>query len=319
MNYPVDALRTLGDWLRWSVSCFERAQLSYGHGTLNARDEAAWLILHALGLPLDELTPNLQCPLTAAQGRRVRVLIERRVRTRKPAAYLMREAWLGDFSFYVDERVIVPRSYVAEMLREDLAPWIMRPPAIRSALDLCTGSGCLAILIAHSFPRAKIDAADIATGALAVARRNIATYQLQRRIRVVKSDLFRQLPGSRYDLIISNPPYVDALSMRRLPLEYRAEPTLALAGGSDGLDLVRIILSEAAAHLNPGGLLIVEVGHNRKRVERAFPRLPFAWPLTSGGDDCVFVLTREQLVQALQEPPAAPSRPRRAVRRSVRA
>ena len=291
------ALQTVRDVVHAGAKRFRAARLVFGHGTTNAFDEAVYLTLHALRLPPDELEPHLDTPLTKYQGDRIRKLFERRIRERTPAAYLTHEAWLGDFRFYVDERVIVPRSYIAELLREDLAPWLINPLKIRSALDLCTGSGCLAILLAHSFPRARIDATDIAVDALRVARRNVADYQLENRINLLKSDLFSALAEKRYDLIVSNPPYVRAAIMRRLPPEYRCEPEIALAGGNDGLAVVRGMLSRAAQHLNPNGLLVVEVGHNRKQVEKAFPGLAFTWPETSGGDDCVFLLAREQLVR----------------------
>lgn len=290
------ALRTVRDFVHAGAKRFRAARLVFGHGTTNAFDEAVYLTLHALRLPPDELEPHLDTPLTKRQSGRILTLFERRIRERAPAAYLTHEAWLGDFRFYVDERVIVPRSYIAELLREDLAPWLINPRKIRSALDLCTGSGCLAILLAHSFPRARIDATDIAADALRVARRNVANYQLENRINLLKSDLFSALAEKRYDLIVSNPPYVRAAIMRRLPPEYRREPRIALAGGTDGLAALRGILSQAARHLNPNGLLVAEVGHNRRQVEKAFPGLAFTWPETSGGDDCVFLLAREQLV-----------------------
>jgi len=289
------APRTVRDFVHLGAKQFNAARLVFGHGTTNAFDEAAYLTLHALRLPPDELEPHLDTLLKPRQMEKVLRLFERRMRERKPAAYLTREAWLGDFRFYVDERVIVPRSFVAELLRDDLAPWLIEPHAIRTALDLCTGSGCLAILLAHSFPRARIDAVDIAADALRVAQRNVTDYKLKNRVRLIKSDLFAALAGKRYDLIVSNPPYVTAAIMRRLPQEYRREPAIALAGGKDGLAAVRVILQQAAQHLKPGGLLVVEVGHSRRRVEKAFPRLAFTWAETSGGDDCVFLLTREQL------------------------
>jgi ribosomal protein L3 glutamine methyltransferase len=221
----------------------------------------------------------------------VEQLIEQRVRTRKPLAYLIREAWLGDHRFYVDERALVPRSFIAELLRERLEPWVSRP--VHRALDLCTGSGCLAVLLALTFRKAKVDATDISGAALAVARKNVKAYRLARRISLVKTDLFPK--RGAYDLIVANPPYVSAAGMRKLPPEYRREPRVGLAGGPDGLRFVRRILDEAAAFLEPGGWLVVEVGHNRRRVERAFPRLPFMWAETSVGDDCVFLLSREDL------------------------
>jgi len=229
-----------------------------------------------------------------ATAKRILSLFSRRVRERKPAAYLTREAWLGGLRFYVDERVIVPRSHIATLLQAHLQPWVRDRNRIRSVLDLCTGSGCLAILSARAFSRARVDASDVSPSALAVARRNIEAFRLGRRIRVVRSDLFEKLHGRRYDLIICNPPYVTTTAMRRLPAEYRHEPALALTGGSDGLKIVRRILSEARGHLNPGGLLVIEVGRGRSRLEHAFPTIPFIWPEV-GQDNAVCVVEREML------------------------
>ncbi len=258
-------------------------------------------------LPPDEPTAQFDRVLTADEVSRVEAFIEERVRTRKPAAYLTHEAWLGTYRFYVDERVIVPRSYIAELLR-DLRPWLDDPARVTHALDLCTGSGCLAIVVAKTFKGARVDAADISPDALEVARRNVKDYRLEAAIRVLRSDLYARIGTRRYDLIVSNPPYVREAVMRKLPAEYRREPALALAGGHDGLDLVRTIVSQAAAHLAEDGLLVVEVGHNRERVEKAFPTLPFTWPETSGGNDCVFTITREALAAA------SPARSPRATR-----
>lgn len=288
-------LLTIRDVLRFAVSRFNEAGLAFGHGSASAYDEAAYLILHTLHLPLDTLDPFLDARLPQAELDSVLKVIERRVAERVPAAYLTHEAWLGDFRFYVDERVIVPRSYIAELLREELAPWIENPASVQTALDLCTGSGCLAVLLAHVFPDATVDAADISKPALQVAQRNVADYGLGERITPIESDLFKALKGRRYDLIVSNPPYVDADSMALLPEEYRHEPSQALAGGVDGLDAVRVILREAPRHLNPDGLLVVEIGHNREALEEAFPETEFTWPRTSGGDGYVFLLRREQL------------------------
>jgi ribosomal protein L3 glutamine methyltransferase len=222
-------------------------------------------------------------------------LIRRRVDERIPSAYLTREAWLGDFRFYVDERVIVPRSYFAELLEDGLAPWVPDPDKVKTALDMCTGSGCLAILMAHVYPGAQIDAADISIDALAVARRNVAEYGLEERIQVEHSDLFEALEGRRYDLIVCNPPYVTKESMRKLPAEYRHEPRLALAAGEDGLDVVRRILADARRYLSPKGILAVEIGHNRDLVEAAFADTAFTW-LDAGHDaGTVFILQRRQL------------------------
>ena len=230
--------------------------------------------------------------LSAREAREAARLLDERVRTRKPLAYLLREAWLGEHRFYVDERAIVPRSFIAELLRERLRPWVSRP--VRRALDLCTGSGCLAILLALAFRKATVDATDISRPALAVARKNVRLHRLGRRVKPAHADLFPRGRG-KYDLIVANPPYVGAAAMRRLPPEYRREPKIALAGGADGLAFVRRILEQARAFLRPGGWLVVETGHVRSRVERAFPRLPFVWAETSAGDDCVFLLRCEDL------------------------
>jgi len=302
--------QTLRTALRTAALRLESAKVSFGHGTTNARDEAAWLVLHTLGLPITDPKAHLSRVLTAEETRRVDALIEKRVRTRKPAAYLTNGAWLGDYRFYVDERVIVPRSYIAELLREDLRPWLPRSAKVSTALDLCTGSGCLGIILAMTFGTARIDAADISRDALAVAARNVADYRLEKRVSLVESDLYAALVRRRYDLIVSNPPYVREAVMRTLPAEYRREPALALAGGHDGLDLVRTILAQAPAHLEDGGLLVVEVGHNRARVEKAFPHLPLAWPQTSGGDDCVFAITRDELTALKPRSQPAASRAR---------
>ena len=223
-------------------------------------------------------------------------IVSRRVDQRIPAAYLTHEAWLGPYRFYVDERVLIPRSYIAELLREGLSPWVPDPAQIQAALDLCTGSGCLAILLAHTFPNADVDAADISSDALAVALRNVADHGLQGRVNLIRSDLLSNLTEKRYDLIVSNPPYVTAMAMEELPPEYRYEPELALRGGDDGLDAVRTILRRAADFLTSDGLLVVEVGQNRVATEAAFPRLPFTWLATESSEDSVFLLKREELV-----------------------
>lgn len=298
MNHfdDTEALITVRDWLRFAVSRFNEAGLFFGHGSDNAYDEAAYLILHTLHLPLDRLEPFLDASLTAGEAEEIQAVIERRVKERIPAAYITHEAWLGPHRFYVDERVIVPRSFIAELLHERLAPWVMDAEGVTRVLDLCTGSGCLAILAALAFPHAKVDAVDLSRDALDVARRNVADYGLDDRIELVESDLFAGLTGRSYDVIVSNPPYVNAESMAALPPEYLAEPTLALGSGEDGLDATRQILRQAKAHLNPGGLLVVEIGHNRDALEAAFPALPFTWLDTSGGDQFVLLLRREELV-----------------------
>ncbi len=295
MDSLLAELHTVRDWLRWGVSRFSEARLFFGHGTDNAWDEAAYLILHALHLPPDRLEPFLDARLAHAERLAVLNILQQRIARRVPAAYLTKEAWLGDFRFYVDERVIVPRSYFAELLAEGFAPWIDDPDDVEDALDLCTGSGCLAILMAHAFPYARIDAVDISPPALEVARRNVADYQLEDRVRLVESDVFDGLEGRRYDLILSNPPYVTTEAMANLPAEYRQEPALALGAGDDGLDVVRRILAEAKMHLKPGGLLAVEVGHNRDLVDAAFPELPLTWIDTPSSEDKLFLVRADEL------------------------
>ncbi|MCM8613380.1 50S ribosomal protein L3 N(5)-glutamine methyltransferase [Accumulibacter sp.] len=292
---PSNELITLRDLLRFAVSRFNEAKLYFGHGSDNAWDEAAYLLLHHLHLPLDRLEPFLDARLTSEERGSALRLIDRRVNERLPAAYLSKEAWLGVHRFYVDERVIVPRSFIAELLHERLAPWIDEPDEIGAVLDLCTGSGCLAIIAAHAFPAARVDAVDLSADALAIARRNVADYELGERIRLLQGDLFSGLGGRRYDLIIANPPYVGAAAMASLPAEYRHEPELALASGEDGLDLTRAILGGAQQHLQPAGLLVVEIGHNRDALEAAFPETPFTWLDTSAGDQYVFLLHRDEL------------------------
>ncbi len=283
-------LLTVRDYLRYAVSRFNAAHLFFGHGSDNAWDEAVYLTLHTLNLPLDRLEPFLDARLLPHEREALLDIFRRRCEERLPATYLTQEAWLGEHSFYVDERVIVPRSFIAELLQEQLTPWIENPYEVVSALDLCTGSGCLAILTALAFPEAEVDAVDLSTDAIAVAERNVADYHLTDRVHLIQSDAFSKLVGKRYDLIISNPPYVDEESVAALPPEYLHEPELALGSGEDGLDFTRIILREAKKHLNPEGLLIVEIGHNRASLEDAYPTLPFTWLDTAAGDEFVFLL-----------------------------
>ncbi|HZX33109.1 MAG TPA: 50S ribosomal protein L3 N(5)-glutamine methyltransferase [Rhodocyclaceae bacterium] len=288
-------LLTVRDLLRFAVSRFNQARLFFGHGTDNAWDEAVYLVLHTLNLPLDQLEPFLDARLLEEEREAVLAIIRRRVEERLPSAYLTNEAWLGEHRFYVDERVIVPRSFIAELLDEQLTPWVEDPWSVESVLDLCTGSGCLAILSALAFPEANVDGVDLSPDALAVARRNVDDYGLQDRVQLVESDAFAKLKGRSYDLIISNPPYVNAESVAALPPEYLHEPELALGSGEDGLDFTRIILREAKRHLNPGGLLVVEIGHNRDALEAAYPDLPFTWLETAAGNEYVFLLREEEL------------------------
>lgn len=295
INSATDELVTVRDWLRWAVSRFNEAGLCYGHGTENAWDEAVWLVLATLHLPRDTLEPWLDARLTHAERLALLANLQQRVAHRLPVAYLLHEAWLGEFRFYVDQRVIVPRSYFAELMEHGFAPWIEDPASVESALDLCTGSGCLAILMAHAFPNAAVDAIDISPDALVVASRNIADYHLEDRIKAVESDLFAAAKGKRYELIVCNPPYVTAEAMAALPPEYRHEPSLALAAGADGLDVVRRILAEVREHLKPGGVIAIEVGHNQDLVTAAFPDLPAVWLDTEHAEGKVFLLTREDL------------------------
>jgi ribosomal protein L3 glutamine methyltransferase len=287
-------LRTVRDVLRYAVSSFNRARLSFGHGSDNAYDEAAYLVLHSLSLPLDRLEPFLDATLTPVELDATLALISARIEKRLPAAYLTNEAWLGGFRFHVDERVIVPRSHMGELLKGQLSPWIAAPESVVRALDLCTGSGCLAIITALAFPNATVDATDLSADALDVARRNLNDYRLLDRVRLHQCDVFGEL-DSRYDLIVANPPYVDADAMAALPAEYRAEPFVALAGGADGLDVIRHIIDGAPAHLKPNGILVVEVGNDRPALESAYPGLPFVWLETAAGEDFVFLLTADDL------------------------
>ncbi|OQS39471.1 50S ribosomal protein L3 N(5)-glutamine methyltransferase [Chromobacterium haemolyticum] len=289
---------TLRDLLRFAVSRFNDAGLFYGHGTQNAYDEAAYLILSALKLPVDQLEPFLDAKLLPTEVKDVVDMIERRAEQRVPVAYLTHEAWQGDFNFYVDERVLVPRSFIYELLGEPLQPWIEHPELVQRALDLCTGSGCLAIQLAHHYPDAEIDAVDISLDALEVAAINVQNYGLDERVQLIHTDMFEGLE-EKYDLIISNPPYVDAESVDALPPEYLHEPELALGSGEDGLDATREILRRAPDFLNDKGVLLVEIGHNRDMLEECFPTLPFMWMETESGDGFVFLITREDLVAGL--------------------
>jgi len=288
-------LRSLRDVLRYAVTRFNERPIFFGHGQLDAFDEAAFLVTRAMKLPLERMEIFLDAFLTHGEINTLIELIERRVKKRVPVAYLLGEAWLQGYRFNVDSRVIIPRSFIAELLKDQLAPWVADPGAVRSVLDLCTGSGCLAVIAADLFVNAQVDAVDISVDALAVAARNVEEYRLGDRVRLTESDLFEALGASRYDLILCNPPYVTDHALSKLPREYSHEPTLALAGGPDGLDVVRRVMVEARAHLNPQGLLVVEVGDGRAEVEREYPRVPVTWATTSAGDDMVFVVRAEDL------------------------
>ncbi len=293
---PLAELVTVRDWLRYAVTRFNRAGCFYGHGLQDAYDEAVYLILHTLALPLDRLEPFLDACIPGDEREDILEVIEKRAVDRLPAAYITGEAWLGEFRFQVDKRVIIPRSYFAELLHDGFSPWVQDPDAVTAAMDMCTGSGCLAILMAFAFPNAEIVAVDISQDALDVAAANIAAYGLEDRIRLVKSDGFAQVPEQRFDFILSNPPYVTREAMDALPAEYLHEPGLALGSGEDGLDLVRKLLADAPRYLAPDGLLAIEVGHNREIVEEAFPALSPTWLSAPSGDDKIFVLEAGQLL-----------------------
>jgi ribosomal protein L3 glutamine methyltransferase len=284
---------TLIEMVQAQSARLEQAGVSFGHGAANAFDEAAWLVLWALELPLNALDEHAQRPLSEFEESDIKSLVGRRIRTRKPAAYLTREAWLQGVAFYVDERAVVPRSFIAELIGDaTLDAWLARDA--KQVLDLCTGNGSLAVLAALAWPQLRIDASDISEPALAVARINVDKHALGDRITVLNSDLMANVNGP-YDLILCNPPYVNAASMVALPAEYHAEPSLALAGGADGMDVIRRILSEAPAHMTEHAALVLEVGNERDHFERAFARLEATWLETSAGADQVLVLTREQL------------------------
>jgi ribosomal protein L3 glutamine methyltransferase len=292
MTLPFSTVR---DVLRFAVSRFNQAELSFGHGSANAYDEAAYLVLHTLHLPLDLLDPFLDARLTAAEIDSVLNVIERRAAERVPAAYITQEAWMHGLRFHVDERVIVPRSFIGELLQDGLQPYVEDPEQVGAVLELCTGSGCLAILAAHAFPNADIDAVDLSAPALEVATRNVMDYQLDERIALFEGDLYAPLAERRYDVIISNPPYVNATSMQALPAEYKHEPDMALAGGADGMDIVRRIIANARNWLTEDGVLVVEIGNERENVEAAFGGLDLVWLSTSAGDDNVFLIQAADL------------------------
>jgi ribosomal protein L3 glutamine methyltransferase len=286
------------DLLRYAVTRFNAAKLFFGHGSAEAFDEAAYLVLHTLKLPLDRLDPFLDARLLPEEVLQVLSVIERRTVERVPAAYITNEAWLGTYAFYVDERVLVPRSFIAELIPNFFSPWVTNPYEVENVLELCTGSGCLAIMMADVYQNAVVDAVDISKDALAVAERNIRDYKLEGRVNPIESDLYENVPFKKYDLIVTNPPYVNADSMAKLPPEYLREPQIALHGGADGMDLVRKIVAGAAERLTPEGILVVEIGNEAEYAEAAFGHLGLTWLTTSAGDEAVFLLTAEQLQNA---------------------
>lgn len=289
-------LRTLRDMLRWSYSELQAADLYYGHGTLNAWDEAVYLNLHALNLGIELNSEFLDAGLTKKERQSIADLILQRVSKRLPAPYLTHEAWFMGFPFYVDERVLIPRSPIAELIENQFAPWVDEDK-VHNVLDLCTGSACIAIACAHVFPAAQVDAVDISKDALAVAKINVEKFKLQEQVHLFKSDLFANLKNKKYDIIVSNPPYVDAADMKALPKEFRHEPKLALQAGKDGLDIVIKILQQVKQHLTQQGILVVEVGNSKHALIDKYPRVPFTWLEFAKGEAEVFLLTVDQLAK----------------------
>lgn len=287
--------QTIRDMLRYAVSQFNQHQLYFGHGTTNAFDEAAYLILHTLALPIDQLNPFLDAKLTKVEIKALDTIIQRRIKERIPAAYLTHEAWLQGYRFYVDPRVLIPRSFIAELIVERFSPWLDDTPEPKRILELCTGSGCLAIMMADVFEHAQVDAVDLSQDALAVAQHNVTEYHLTDRVHLIESDLYQNVPNRKYDLIVANPPYVNGASMKTLPREYLHEPKMALAGGKDGMDLVKRIVNGASKYLSKNGLLIIEIGNEARFAMKAFSHLELMWLPTSGGDDRVFLLDASQL------------------------
>ena len=286
----------LADLIGWIAERFTDAGLYFGHGTDNAVDEAAWLACHVLELTPAELDDHLDDNIDIATRQRLLALAGARIGTRKPLAYLLNEAWFAGERFYVDERVIVPRSHLGEFVLDQLQPWI-EPTRVRRVLDLCTGSGCIAIAAAHAFPEAGVDASDISADALAVAAINVTRHTLDARVHLYQADCYDGLPDARYDVILSNPPYIDPAELNTLPAEYHHEPPLALVSGDDGLALVRRLLAGAGRRLMPHGILLVETGNSAERLQDVFAQVPFTWLTTNTGDESVFLLTAEQLDQ----------------------
>ncbi len=290
-----EGLRSIRDFIRYGISRFEQAGLYYGHGTDNALDEATQLVLHVLHLPHDLPGHFMDARLTGEERDQVLGLIRRRVEERIPLPYLTHEAWFAGFSFYVDERVLVPRSPIGELIEQGFEPWL-RPQGVQRILDLCTGSGCIAIACAHVFPEARVDAVDISAEALEVAARNVAEHGVEDRVRLLRSDLFAALRGCHYDLIVTNPPYVDAAEIAAMPAEYHHEPRLGLASGEDGLEAIEQILRQAPDYLRDDGVLIAEVGASEAALRAKYPELPLVWLEFERGGSGVFQISRRELL-----------------------
>ena len=287
--------RTLGDWLKWAERAYARNGAALGQVATTAHDEALYLLLRTLGLPLDSKSAVLRRKLTVAETEKVEEVFRRRLAEHVPAAYLTREAFLGEHRFYVDERVIIPRSYFLELLPEQIPHWLPANKPVKRAVDVCTGSGCLAVLLAHQFPDAKVDAIELSPAAMAVAKFNVAAHHLAKRVKLHHSDVFDAVPPVKYDLILSNPPYVPTRELRGLPEEFKQEPAMALDGGRDGLDIIRKIFRQARARLQPHGIVVLEVGGLRAAMDRAFPELDLHWLHTEDGEDCVCVVQAVRL------------------------
>lgn len=291
----VDELFTLRDWLRYAVSRMQKAGVSFGQGFVDAYDEAAYLVLHTLHLPTDRLEPFLDARLLSAEKSALAKVLERRIHGHEPAAYITGEAWLGNLRFRVDPRVLIPRSHIFALLEDELSPWVGDAETVTRVLDLCTGSACLAIACAYVFPNAQVDAVDISPGALDLARLNVADHGLEQRLELLEGDLWAPLETRRYDVIVSNPPYVTQAAMLALPEEFRHEPALALAAGEDGMDIVRRIVAQAGAHLQPDGIIVIEVGHNRAQAQAALSEFDLTWLDTPASQGQVFLLHGHQL------------------------
>jgi ribosomal protein L3 glutamine methyltransferase len=286
---------TLGGALEWAQRLYARHDVAFGQVATNAHDEALYLLLHTLGLPLDSKPAVLRRKLTAAEQARISGLFRRRLEEHVPAAYLTNEAFLGEHRFYVDERVIIPRSYFLELLPEQIPHWLPPGKPVKRAVDVCTGSGCLAILLAHQFTEAKVDAIELSPDAAAVAKINIEAHRLEKRVKLFQSDVFDAVPKAKYDLILSNPPYVPTRELRGLPEEFKQEPSMALDGGRDGLDIIRKLLRQSRDRLQPHGIVVIEVGGVRAAMDKAFPELDLHWLHTEDGEDCVCVVQAARL------------------------